>query len=290
MARKEILERKNEIEEWVQEGKTIQEIAILLDCSVTTVNNYAKKMNIVLNKRENIQTKKIENQIFEISQLKVLERDFNPPFKSHETAYRCQCLKCGEIKTYRKSNIIKGTGCHNCSNIKGGRGYKEWNIGDKFGFLEIIEKGEKNGYVKCRCICGNIKEIRLQHLKGQNHGRTISCGCKQQSSGESKIEQILKENQIEYKTQYKIKEFSEHSLFDFAIFKNGILIKLIEFDGEQHYKPIAYFGGEEKFKIQQERDKRKNQYCKENNINLLRIPYWDYDKINLEYLFPKAEK
>jgi len=37
--------------------------------------------------------------------------------------------------------------------------------------------------------------------------------------------------------------------FDFAIFKNGKLVCLIEFDGEQHYRPIDFLGGEDKFKI-----------------------------------------
>lgn len=228
----------------------------------------------------------LSGQEFIISQLKVLERDYNPPFKSHETAYKCQCLICGEIKTYRRSNIIKGPGCHQCSGKKCGRGYREWEIGQKFGFLEIINKGQKQGYVLCKCVCGNIKEISLQHLKGRrHHSRTISCGCMQKSSGEIKIENILKENNIKYKTQYQLKDFSKYSLFDFAILDDDDnIIKLIEYDGEQHFHPVERFGGEEKFKIQQERDNRKNQYCKENNIPLLRIPYTDYDKINLELL------
>ena len=64
------------------------------------------------------------------------------------------------------------------------------------------------------------------------------------------------------------------------------MIILIEFDGEQHFEPVEYFGGEEKFLIQKERDKRKNKYCEENNIPLLRIPYLDYQQIDMKYLFP----
>jgi len=47
----------------------------------------------------------------------------------------------------------------------------------------------------------------------------------------------------------------------------------IEFDGEQHFKPVAYFGGDKRHEIQMKRDKIKNEYCKNNNINLIRIPY-----------------
>jgi hypothetical protein len=60
---------------------------------------------------------------------------------------------------------------------------------------------------------------------------------------------------------------------------------LIEYDGEYHYKPIKNYKNEPikhaeaKLKKQQKHDKLKNEYAKNNNINLLRIPYWDYDNI-----------
>lgn len=72
--------------------------------------------------------------------------------------------------------------------------------------------------------------------------------------------------------------------FDFAIFKNGKLVCLIEFDGEQHYRPIDFLGGEDRFKIQQTNDQRRNYFCREHDIPLIRIPYYDYDKITPEYM------
>ena len=54
---------------------------------------------------------------------------------------------------------------------------------------------------------------------------------------------------------------------------------LIEFQGRQHYECVDIFGGEDQFKIQQEHDKRKRQYAKDNNINLLEIAYWDLKNI-----------
>lgn len=47
----------------------------------------------------------------------------------------------------------------------------------------------------------------------------------------------------------------------------------IEYDGEQHYRAVNYFGGAKVFKKQQIRDQIKNKYCKEHNIKLIRIPY-----------------
>jgi len=48
----------------------------------------------------------------------------------------------------------------------------------------------------------------------------------------------------------------------------------IEYQGEQHYRPVSIFGGEDSFKSQIKRDKIKKKYCKSNNIELLIIPYW----------------
>ena len=54
---------------------------------------------------------------------------------------------------------------------------------------------------------------------------------------------------------------------------------LIEYQGQQHEKPVDWFGGEEKFKRQKEIDKMKSNYAKEHNIELMEIWYWDFDNI-----------
>lgn len=59
----------------------------------------------------------------------------------------------------------------------------------------------------------------------------------------------------------------------------------IEYDGEFHYRQIPGFND---LPSQQHRDEIKTQYCEENDIILLRIPYWDKDNIESilkEWLF-----
>lgn len=76
--------------------------------------------------------------------------------------------------------------------------------------------------------------------------------------------------------------------FDFAIFDNKDTLKYaIEYQGQQHYEPVKYFGGKDSFVKQQKYDEEKRKYCKENNIQLIEIPYWDFAKINLNYLKEK---
>ena len=43
----------------------------------------------------------------------------------------------------------------------------------------------------------------------------------------------------------------------------------IECQGIQHFEPIDFFGGEEKFDEQIERDRIKYNLCKNNNINII---------------------
>ena len=69
-------------------------------------------------------------------------------------------------------------------------------------------------------------------------------------------------------------ETSHKLFFDYGIYKDDGLY-LIEVDGEYHYKNVV---GRNELLLQQQRDEIKNKYCKENNIKLIRIPYWEFDK------------
>lgn len=65
---------------------------------------------------------------------------------------------------------------------------------------------------------------------------------------------------------------------------------LIEFDGIQHFQSVNYFGGEDGFIKTQKRDAFKNQWCKDNNIPLIRIPYTHLKDICIEDLKIETSK
>ena len=284
-------EKYNDIVDWRTSGMTYNKIAELIGCSNTTVRNYCIKNNIGENK--NIIKLKKGMQFGEWT---LLERDCNPTSKQHSTFWFCECGICKKIYSVSRDGLISGKSscCNHCkgekiSNKLVDLGLVSYKSGDKYGKLTIIERGQQKShhtYVKCKCDCGNIIEVRLEHLKGQGRSgsRTISCGCVKMSSGELKIKTLLENNGIEFAQQYRIKEFNISSPFDFAIFKEKQLLGLIEFDGEQHFRAVEYWGGEEQLKLQIERDKRKDDWCKENNIRLIRIPYTEYDNIDIGYL------
>ena len=54
---------------------------------------------------------------------------------------------------------------------------------------------------------------------------------------------------------------------------------VIEFDGAQHFVPSDYFGVDA-FNKTVEHDNIKNNYCSDNEIRLIRIPYWEINNIN----------
>ena len=87
------------------------------------------------------------------------------------------------------------------------------------------------------------------------------------------IRQWLINNGIEYEYQKSFADCRDkRSLpFDFYLPEYNVCI---EYDGKQHYESIEYFGGEESFAYTQRHDEIKNQYCADNNIKLLRIPYF----------------
>lgn len=103
------------------------------------------------------------------------------------------------------------------------------------------------------------------------------CKC---SLGEKRIQNFLIVNNIKYVREHKDKNCKRKGLlrFDFAIWINDEL-KLIEYNGIQHYERSGLFSSGEKFEIIQDRDNIKRKFCEDNKIKLLEISYKDFDNI-----------
>ena len=109
------------------------------------------------------------------------------------------------------------------------------------------------------------------------------------SRGEIKIEDILRFNGLSFIEEYSFDDllsFNHKPLrFDFAVFDdNGDLDFLIEYQGIQHYEPVDFASkgeewAKEQFEINHNKDILKKDFCKNNNIPLLEIPYWEFDNI-----------
>ena len=97
---------------------------------------------------------------------------------------------------------------------------------------------------------------------------------------------MLENHEVSFIKQYSIKYKGNNYRIDFFIPSINLII---EYNGEQHYKPVKWFGGAKKFHNQQQRDKNVRDYCRENNIKLLEISYLQYPIIEqlLDVIFEK---
>ena len=89
----------------------------------------------------------------------------------------------------------------------------------------------------------------------------------------------LAKNNIEFIEQHRFDDCRNLLPLPFDFYIPSLNLA-IEYDGEQHFKLNSCFNKtEKKLREVQKRDNIKTQYCKENNINLLRIPYWEFKNI-----------
>lgn len=107
------------------------------------------------------------------------------------------------------------------------------------------------------------------------------------SKGEQKLINLFKRGGISFIREVQFEDLVGKKKtmlrYDFGLLKNGKLICLVEFDGEQHFKYVPYFHKTPSgFRRAQERDRQKNKYCLMHNIPLIRIPYWDLEELTLQ--------
>jgi len=145
--------------------------------------------------------------------------------------------------------------------------------GDKY--IVISEYIKSNEHVQVYCTkCKSEFSIKAGHLL-EGHG----CGVCTKSKGEEQIKNTFDRNNITYIRECRFDDcrgVKKTLPFDFYLEQYNLLI---EFQGKQHYEPVEMFGGQKQFEIQQINDNCKREYCKNNNINLLEISYWDEKNI-----------
>jgi hypothetical protein len=210
--------------------------------------------------------------------------------------WECTCRFCGNKRYFTARHVVDGR-CTRCSDIdckrKRGLTHSKYDnpsfIGQIIGNLEVTgikygRQGLSTGVIwECKCLlCGNTCEFPADAImKGNNS----SCGCVV-SLHENWLENIFKRYNLEYRTQVHFDGLVglNHGLlrFDFAIIDTHNNKKLIEYDGAQHREdPETSNCGWDLDKII-EHDRRKNEFCKNNNIELVRISKRFKNEVELE--------
>jgi hypothetical protein len=201
----------------------------------------------------------------------------NPTFDKGSNGsmiWNCIC-DCGNLTTATYSNLKRGhkksCGCALSEYIN----TLTYDLTEqRFGMLVAKYcngKRQRDNRIiwHCVCDCGNECDVDVNSLVGKH---TQSCGCRHKSIKEQYIETILKDSAINYTPQYTFDDCKNvYKLpFDFYLPEYNICI---EYDGEQHFRPVEWFGGEEGFIKRRKNDYIKTMYCLDNNIQLIRIPY-----------------
>lgn len=229
----------------------------------------------------------ITNQKF--GRLLVLYRDKEAEAnkKDRHAIWRCLC-ECGKEVSVVGKDLRQGK-TSSCGCLQKERTSQANScdlIGQRFGNLVVLQQVKSENHRSkwlCQCDCGNMVEVKARELQS---GDTKSCGCLF-SAGEAKITHLLLEMGLEYKKEYIFSDYP-NARFDFALFQNGEVFCLIEYDGPQHFLATANSGGwnnlEHYTNITHPKDLEKNNYCLSKRLPLLRIPYTQYDNLTKEWL------
>ncbi|MHA1470881.1 MAG: hypothetical protein ACTSSP_10025 [Candidatus Asgardarchaeia archaeon] len=186
-------------------------------------------------------------------------------------------------------NHLKGKGCPDCGKIEQARKSKERRLTQE-EFVEKASQVHKNkyDYSKTRYITHYHKVIVTCPKHGDyettanNHLRDHGCPhCRYKKEG--KVKEFL----LEYFDDWKIvpnkriwdryRHYHHKRYCDFWLEKKDIKM-IVEYDGEQHFKPVSFNGisikkAQKQFKRQQIVDKLDAMFCKEKGIILYRIRY-----------------
>lgn len=226
-------------------------------------------------------------EIFEEAGYKILQMDY----KNIDSRVLCQD-KDGFIGTFSAHGVKMG---HKMNPFDYQRNTKE-NIvhnlnlllqkrGQKLKIIDFLGKTEDYTTNVVKCICPKCGAEFNMALATMRYGKDCCFNCTNVYSQYSiKVERWLNKHNIPYVREKRFKDCVDISPlpFDFYIESKNTCI---EVDGEGHFYPVKFKGIEESVAIKHynstvKHDKIKNEYCKKNGINLIRISYKDIKNNN----------
>ena len=145
-------------------------------------------------------------------------------------------------------------------------------------------KGDKIP-LKFMCACGNDFYVDINHFVD---GKYQCNECRlRQSAIAAKVELWLNQNHIVYSKEKKFDDCKNKKPLPFDFYLDDFNA-CIEVDGVGHYRPVAFGGRKEEaqdiYEQRVQNDLIKTEYCKNNNIPLLRLPFWIIENDNYEGL------
>lgn len=254
-------------------------------CGIDKIKDYLTlseeeiKKEVDWNKDELLSYERIEEKnntrLFLILKCKKHNCTYKSSFYHYKKGVRCS--KCGYEKVAISNSKSKE------ENFKDFKKYEK----DNEEVVDVYrDKKQKRWFGIIKCTKHGLFHISKKDYKGMG-------GCPKCSSskGENKIREYLKSIFFDFIEQYKFKDCKNINPLPFDFYIPSLNIA-IEYDGKQHFEVVPFSKDENKnienFKRCQQNDKIKTQYCKDNNIKLVRIPYTEFD--NIENILNKELK
>lgn len=232
-------------------------------CARENQNRIPKKPNNKKHSQEYIE------ELVEARGYKLLE-----PYINKRTKLKLECPN-GHYHEIRLDSFQNGSGCKQCmrENMMNDIQSVIYNI-ENNGFKLLSKYNGSNQPIIVQCKKGHIFNSTYDRIVNNKSGCPICL----ESKGEKIISNFLVQHHIKFQQQYKFTDCKcyRELPFDFYLPQYNLCI---EYDGIQHFEIIKHFGGLDSFIDRKIRDTIKNYYCQQNNIKLIRIPYWDFDNI-----------
>ena len=247
-------------------------------------------------------------------------REVNPnilvmeKYQGNKVPIKVKCKVCGYVWKARPNDLLTGHGgCCKCANARTGyiksnyckvyrkvrakRPDESFQHYNQSAFVYCFKKRHPNarlltafegiyGFVKVKCLkCGNVRIVKAGNLL--NSPACIKCErAGHISRGERVIIDLLSQAHIHYQYPYipfdLVDKYPLH--YDFRV--RGQY--LIEFQGEQHYRPVSRYGGIDHFESQKKHDQMKRRWAKDHHFVLIEIKFNESIKQKLSQYFPEV--
>ena len=193
-------------------------------------------------------------------------------YKNNFTKVKIICQEHGIFEQKPINHTVQKQGCLRCSgkNLKTTEEFISYakNVhGDLYDY-SLVDYSRSLKNVKIICKKHGIFEQRPDSHICRNHGCPI---CKN-SKGEQIIVKVLNDNNFSFVRQKEFLDCKDKKVlpFDFYLPNQNLCI---EYDGLQHFESVSFWGGIENLEYIQKHDEIKTNFCRDNNIKLIRIKY-----------------
>jgi hypothetical protein len=256
-------------------------------CHYNKLSNLLKKSNEDFITEANI----VHNNKYDYSKYKYINSNIDGCIICHRLDKNE--IEHGEFWQNANKHLIKH-GCPKCARERNDEANDRRNKKCKENFIEIANKVHNNRFIYLDEYVGSFKKMKIQckecktifYQTPANHKFGAGCPNCKRSKSEKYIEDILKNRNINYISEYTFNDCKGKKRllpFDFYLPEKNIII---EYQGEQHYKPVYFNGCKDEKKVIEgyesikRTDKIKKEYCANNNIKLIEISYKDHNNIN----------